>query len=229
MSCFVMVRSRRRPPNHCAVVLFVTLDAPFDTPDPPAPAKAGDPGSIPDSRHRRSRCRAGRTAGACSGPRSEAAERAEAGPRIKSGATGGNMRRDSGRAARRPPAACHEMSCFVMRARRRPLSGRPVGLLLCASCMRFLLRVSFRPRSRPPGRGADPVSRVSRARLRPGAGGRFAAARFARLIARVRRGRRTHLSRRFLRVLFSRRRETEREAAPRGHRLPFLTHCSTLI
>ena len=119
---------------------------------------------------------------------------------------------------------CHVLSCAPGAA---PLSGRPVGLLLCASCMRFLLRVSFHPRSRPPGRGANPVSRVSRVRLRPGPGARFAAARFARLIARARVRRRAHLSRRFLGVLFSRRRETEREAAPRGCRLPFLTHCST--
>ena len=39
-------------------------------------------GPIPDSRCRRSRWRAGRTAGACPGPRSGAAARTEAGPRL---------------------------------------------------------------------------------------------------------------------------------------------------
>ena len=183
MFCHGPVAPQASRPLHCP--LFVTLGVPFVAPDPPAPAKAGDPGSIPDSRHRRSRCR------------------------------------DPLRRVMR----CHVLSCAPGAA---ALSGRPAGLLLSASFMRFLLRVSFHSRRRPPGRGADPVSRVSRARLRPGAGGRFAAARFARLIARARVRRRTHLSRRFLRGLFSRRRETEKEAAPRGCHLPFLIHCSIL-
>ena len=52
------------------------------TPALPAPAKAGEPGSIHDSRYRRGRQRVDRTAGACPGPRSGAAARTEAGPRL---------------------------------------------------------------------------------------------------------------------------------------------------
>ena len=84
------------------------------------------------------------------------------------------------------PSTVDVMFCHV------PLPWRP-----------FLHCVSFPPRSRPPGRGADPDSRVSRARLRPGPGARFAPARFAHLIARARGRRRTHVSRRFLRIFFS--------------------------
>ncbi len=70
------------------------------------------------------------------------------------------------------PRECHEMSCFVM---RRPCGG--------------LSSIAFRSLRAPAGRAgrADPVSRVSRARLRARPGGRFAPARLARLIARASR------------------------------------------
>ena len=68
------------------------------------------------------------------------------------------------------PASCHGMSCFVMFP--------PCGGLSSAR---------FRCLPVPPaGPGAGTLYRArSPARLRPGAGGRFAAARFARLIARA--------------------------------------------
>ena len=58
------------------------------SPDPLFVTPASEPGSIPDSRHRRSRWRAGSTA--------ETAARTKAGPRIKSGATVGGYAPISG-------------------------------------------------------------------------------------------------------------------------------------
>ncbi len=88
---------------------------------------------------------------------------------------------------------CHGMSCFVMR-RLSPRFVYPPSGSLAGHRASFRSSVS----SAPPLRGADPVSRISRAGGRP-----LAPARFARLIARARGGRRAHLSRAFLRGFFA--------------------------
>ena len=96
--------------------------------------------------------------------------------------------RGGGRDPCRSVMECHDVSCFVM---FRPCGG------LSSPAFRH-----FRVPARRAG-SADPVSRVTRARPRARPGGRFAPARFARLIARARGGRRAHVSPRFLRVFFA--------------------------
>ena len=84
--------------------------------------------------------------------------------------------------ARAPPAHNARARFAAARVRARG-GGRAVrcgaGRLRNGSCMSFLPR-PFPPRSRPPGRGADPVSRVSPARPCARPGGRCAPARQGR-------------------------------------------------
>ena len=113
---------------------------------------------------------------------------------------------------RRGCRKCHDMSCSVMFL--------VCPLALCAACGGRSRGASYPSVRRSAARlrksESVPVSRVSRARLRAGAGGRFAPARFTRVIARARR--RAHLPRRLATGSFSRppaiaflRRKAERQ------------------
>ena len=122
-----------------------------------------------------------------------------------------------------PPRACAR----IMRARPRPRakSGGTVlsavdvmecHVLSCSLLAAAFFSAGFRCLPVPPaGPGAGTLYRAqSPARGRPGAGGRFAAARFARLIARACEAGAGRTSPVGSFGVFSRRRETE-EAAPR--------------
>ena len=126
-------------------------------------------------------------------------------------------------------AGCHDMSCSGCGRRiGRCLSGHIAVDLdkgpghsvavpwLCVFGMEFLFTIRFRFHFPAAGfrHWQDPLPRVSRA----GAGGRSAPARFARLIARACEAGAGRTSPVCFSGCFSRRREPEDEAAPRGCR-----------
>ena len=178
----------RRPPPAWRATGFTHLFPVTSQRTPPTVAPAPEPGPIHGSRRRSSRWRTGSTA--------ETAARTGAGPRL-----GG--RGDEWGMERGLTGHCRASGGGLC---LRPVSPPGRGRESVA-----VIRASFGAKG---GTGCPCFARVSRVRACGAAGGRIAAARFARLIARARRH--THLARPFPPGSFSRPQPSLSAEKPKG-------------